>query len=860
MNETTNNNDDMPRIFQNQMPNCNQLNENGGGRTPKRRHADERTPEADNQQSSDDEADARTQDTTKQRIKVQRGDTNVNIQDQNDVIQITDEVNNGQQKDDTQRNRRTTNTRTYTNTEWTNVNHARIRKEKKKSETINDKSNIYRSQPSDHSNDQQSGVYISNHALHYAVEQHLPSINIKCKPIIENQKQATDLIKDFFAKIEQNFKNLNKKYTKPLGFDYWYIDKNGDLQCYTKEIELFVFLCDGHNYPGKISNTEITPNPPKRLPPQRSIILKYIPYEIPIEDVKEEIIKYFKSVFKIEEMKGLANGKHRHIRVDLSNQDDYIQILKDGVVGVNGQLVEVAEFLAPPRILICSKCGKNKKEDTHTDCTIKCHHCDGQHEATSYNCPIISNFRRELINKLKSKPDLLPQNIQLFIPTEYRQRGETNNRMLTNNICNNQISNQKEVRDLLPNTNDFPILPSTSKGQPRNKWTSQSQPVNNNNDIWIEMNKSKQKLDEIKMKFEILETNLNNKFNDYKFKIGSIVSIISVQVEQQNEVLKTIFSALNGITSTAALLLDQCQKLVTKTLTNSNDQHERCSLETNLQQTQTQMQFLNEQRYTGLSQQGTNSYGGVAILYQNLLKCTVKEKALNFILIELEATSEAILIGAVYVPPGTLPPFQLFNSCKDKPFYIFGDFNAKHTTWGCSPNNPSGIHLFDWLEATGNDLIMPDKPTSRRSDAKIDFCISHDAAGWLTEINVTLNGDKFSDPTIIADDLPFKSILIYVNSEGVSVDLLQLYGAQTHMGRYVALVMDKLFTLEEITTIIKDELVKDERYLIIEEAVRSRFKLNHEMLRSSTGNVTVQPAPQVALHDDFDEFIGSFAN
>ncbi|CAF1321601.1 unnamed protein product [Adineta steineri] len=116
------------------------------------------------------------------------------------------------------------------------------------------------------------------------------------------------------------------------------------------------------------------------------------------------------------------------------------------------------------------------------------------------------------------------------------------------------------------------------------------------------------------------------------------------------------------------------------------------------------------------------------------------------------------------------------------------------------------------------------------------------------KINVALNGDQFGDENIIVDDSPFKSTLIYVNSEGVSVDLLQLYGAQTHIGHYVALVMDKLFTFEEITTITKDELVKDERYLIIKGK------------KSSTGNVTVQPAPQVALHDDFDEFIGSFAN
>ncbi|CAF1207156.1 unnamed protein product, partial [Adineta steineri] len=77
-------------------------------------------------------------------------------------------------------------------------------------------------------------------------------------------------------------------------------------------------------------------------------------------------------------------------------------------------------------------------------------------------------------------------------------------------------------------------------------------------------------------------------------------------------------------------------------------------------------------------------------------------------------------------------------------------------------------------------------------------------------ISVILSGDQFGDENIIVDDLPSKSTLIYANSEGASVDLLQLFGAQIYMGRYVAFAMDKLFTVEEITTIIKDEVVKDE--------------------------------------------------
>ena len=106
-------------------------------------------------------------------------------------------------------------------------------------------------------------------------------------------------------------------------------------------------------------------------------------------------------------------------------------------------------------------------------------------------------------------------------------------------------------------------------------------------------------------------------------------------------------------------------------------------------------------RYTGVAQVGTNAYGGVAILHQNDLKCKVIDKDKNDLLTELKTVQETVLVGVVYVPPGCLPPFQLFNRCRDKPFCLFGDYNAKHTSWGCKKNDPSGIHIFEWPEATG---------------------------------------------------------------------------------------------------------------------------------------------------------------
>ena len=61
------------------------------------------------------------------------------------------------------------------------------------------------------------------------------------------------------------------------------------------------------------------------------------------------------------------------------------------------------------------------------------------------------------------------------------------------------------------------------------------------------------------------------------------------------------------------------------------------------------------------------------------------------------------------------------------------------------------------------------------------------------------------------------------NSTRESVGLLQLYLVQTQMGRYVACVMDKIFTKEEIIAIKLEELLKDERYEVIKRQIKAIF-------------------------------------
>ena len=166
--------------------------------------------------------------------------------------------------------------------------------------------------------------------------------------------------------------------------------------------------------------------------------------------------------------------------------------------------------------------------------------------------------------------------------------------------------------------------------------------------------------------------------------------------------------------------------------------------------------------YKLIVQERTNSFGSVAILIHQSIHFKVVNRELNFILIEIETTLKPILIGAIYVPSGTNPPFHHFTKCYKKPFYIFGNFNAKHTDWGCETNSANGNQIAAWLEQTGNEMIIPNKPTSRRSGAIIDFGLTHDAEGWYSEVIDEGTSDHFPilmlSPIYVSKSANFRAI------------------------------------------------------------------------------------------------------
>ncbi|CAF1501089.1 unnamed protein product [Rotaria magnacalcarata] len=664
---------------------------------------------------------------------------------------------------------------------------------------------------------------------------------------------------------KKTFRQKNKSYQHPLGFDYWYINRSGDLICYTKHTELFVYLCETQNYPTELESILITPSRPKHLPPQHSIVLKTVPNYITKEEIEVETKKSFKSIFNLEEMKGSFTDKSRHIRLELKSIDEYNTLLNNKGITINGHLINVFEFLSPPRILICSKCndpghikrncnfpyeacrrcGQDRTIGEHKECIISCHRCEQNHLATDYKCQFITEYRRSLVYKLKQQPNLLPSNMQMFIPIECREKGIKNNMILRN------PSNEMNNSDIQSNSPRFNLS--------SHDWPTVNKTTNNNNiipqlneqNIWKEL---KIKQDEINIKNEEINRQLQfmqTKYDDYMNKMGSIILIMSQQVKIQNDNIERCYTTMNEVLPILSSTLETFQCLITKpgmfNQQDNNNSFESQNIVKHISQSlvfikdrsdfltsnQKVLRSLVEQQnalmaqiagnfngslkekstlseivdewnsrtsitqlceqwkktppnslkqnlllllynveslnthvadvdillssynphiciltgvgagikknftfpnYHVIKQTGTNSFGGVIILHHQDIKCKVADKESNFILIEILLSNESIYVGGIYVPPKSLPPFQLLSKHLNKTCYIFGDINAKHTDWQCIRNNQSGIHLQSWLEETGNELIIPHKPTSKRSDSIIDFGIAKNATGWTSEV------------------------------------------------------------------------------------------------------------------------------
>ncbi|CAM4779410.1 unnamed protein product, partial [Rotaria magnacalcarata] len=283
-----------------------------------------------------------------------------------------------------------------------------------------------------------------------------------------------------------------------------------------------------------------------------------------------------------------------------------------------------------------------------------------------------------LLQQLKQKPYLLPPNVKLFVPTEYRKDGDNDNKIVSSRITKS-------------NTNEFNKTTINNKNNPlpfninRHTWpTLEKQQSNSiistsNDEIWKEIRSRQYEIDKLKEDLNLKIQQSQARYEEHAKKIKSILLIISAQNKHQQENIERCYTILNDFMPLLSATLTLSQKL------NTN---------------------INEHNKTT----GNDKSNETSDLIQYISNSISYMKDRNDTLI----TSQRSLNSLV-----------------------------EQQDWNCKSNNTCGVHLLNWFETTGNEIIASTKPTSKRSDAIIDFGITNDSNGWTSEVLNEGTSDHF---------------------------------------------------------------------------------------------------------------------
>ncbi|GFT46861.1 probable RNA-directed DNA polymerase from transposon X-element [Trichonephila clavipes] len=126
---------------------------------------------------------------------------------------------------------------------------------------------------------------------------------------------------------------------------------------------------------------------------------------------------------------------------------------------------------------------------------------------------------------------------------------------------------------------------------------------------------------------------------------------------------------------------------------------------------------------------------------------------------------EPFLVASIYIPPN--PNYRNLSADLDTLFKIIntaivaGDYNAKHTSWGCGSSDPRGNYLLRYITNNNLDLIAPPTPTryGYRSASTIDYALIKNlnwpcTADSLAELSSDHNPIRFYFPRTPKFEIP----------------------------------------------------------------------------------------------------------
>ena len=159
---------------------------------------------------------------------------------------------------------------------------------------------------------------------------------------------------------------------------------------------------------------------------------------------------------------------------------------------------------------------------------------------------------------MKENPRLLPPNVRIFIPTDYREHGIKRSKFLIDPDLNHNTSTGKQIKQTLFRTNSFswPLLSSTFNVQRNDHKDDQK--------IWHDLKLKQEEIDKIKEEFNIRMTNNQIKYDDHLKKMNIVLLSVSQRTKFQNESVERCSTTIHEILPILSSTLGIVRYIATK--------------------------------------------------------------------------------------------------------------------------------------------------------------------------------------------------------------------------------------------------------------------------------------------------------
>ncbi|CAF5087818.1 unnamed protein product, partial [Rotaria sp. Silwood1] len=159
-------------------------------------------------------------------------------------------------------------------------------------------------------------------------------------------------------------------------------------------------------------------------------------------------------------------------------------------------------------------------------------------------CPAVRNYRREVIKHIQLHPEILPEHVQIFIPSYCRQNG---GKVLGNQRSYSQQQQYVNLNLNYPDANrDWPSLPPPISNTTTylNHYQQYQNRPDQLNDIQMKMNKFERECEDAKNEFDRKNLDIITKFNTSIVQIQALISCFSTVIQRQNEMILVLKSAV----------------------------------------------------------------------------------------------------------------------------------------------------------------------------------------------------------------------------------------------------------------------------------------------------------------------------